>query len=133
MKIEIDISKQAIAYLLCSAFEGGIYYWAKYSSSKSIVPPKIDYESFADDYILRKDVYPYIHYPLSDGGKLCVIEYYDDFETDHMFGLEEIQNGLKVFAEKAPRHFGDFISENFDATTGDVFLQCCLFGEIKYG
>jgi hypothetical protein len=30
-------------------------------------------------------------------------------------------------------HFGDMIGETGDATTGDVFLQCCLLGEVVYG
>jgi len=36
-------------------------------------------------------------------------------------------------AEKYPRHFHNFLEENDDAETGDVFIQCCLFGEIVYG
>jgi hypothetical protein len=41
--------------------------------------------------------------------------------------------GLQVMAEKYPVHFNNFDSDNFDAETGDVFLQCSLFGEIVYG
>jgi hypothetical protein len=40
---------------------------------------------------------------------------------------------LALMAEKEPRHFGDFMGENDDATTSDVFLQLCLFGEVVYG
>jgi hypothetical protein len=29
-------------------------------------------------------------------------------------------------------HFGDMMNHN-DATTGDVFLQCCLLGKVVYG
>ncbi len=28
---------------------------------------------------------------------------------------------------------GDMLAENDDATTGDVFLQCALFGELVFG
>jgi len=38
-----------------------------------------------------------------------------------------------VMAKKEPRHFADFLKEDYDETTGDVFLQCCLFGEVIYG
>lgn len=34
---------------------------------------------------------------------------------------------------KYPRHWADVLAENDDATTGDVFLQCCLFGECIFG
>jgi hypothetical protein len=46
--------------------------------------------------------------------------------------MAAIKSGLKVMAEKYPHHWQDFVSENDDAITGDVFLQCCLFGEIVY-
>jgi hypothetical protein len=36
-------------------------------------------------------------------------------------------------AREYGRHFSDMIAENDDATTADVFLQCCLFGELVYG
>jgi hypothetical protein len=36
-------------------------------------------------------------------------------------------------ADKYPRHIADILSENDDATTGDVFLQLCLFGDVVYG
>jgi hypothetical protein len=44
-----------------------------------------------------------------------------------------ILEGLRIMAEKEPRHFADFMTENDDADTGDVFLQCCLYGEVIYG
>ena len=46
---------------------------------------------------------------------------------------EKLIAGLQVMASKYPRHFANFMSENDDAETGDVYLQCCLFGEIVYG
>jgi len=47
--------------------------------------------------------------------------------------LDAIKKGLQIIAEKYPRHMGDFLNENDDADTGDVFLQCCLFGDAIYG
>lgn len=46
---------------------------------------------------------------------------------------ERLRRGLEVMAKIAPHHFGDFLAGHEDATTGDVFLQCCTFGEVKYG
>ena len=41
---------------------------------------------------------------------------------------------MKVMHEKYTRHYADMVSEcNADATTGDVLVQCALFGEIVYG
>jgi hypothetical protein len=44
---------------------------------------------------------------------------------------EMIDEATAIFL--APRHFADVLNENDDAGTGDVFLQCCLFGEIIFG
>lgn len=48
-------------------------------------------------------------------------------------GKDELVKGLSVMATKAPKHFADLISENDDAITHDVFIQCVLFGEIVFG
>ena len=39
---------------------------------------------------------------------------------------------LLLFVE-TPRHLADFMSESDDASTGDVFLQLCIFGSVVYG
>jgi len=35
--------------------------------------------------------------------------------------------------EKYDWHLKNFIEENDDAETADVFLQCCVLGDIVYG
>jgi len=44
-----------------------------------------------------------------------------------------LEPGLQIMAEKYPRHFANFAQEAEDAETGDVFIQCCVLGEIVYG
>jgi len=51
----------------------------------------------------------------------------------HILNLKKIKKGLTIMAKKYPKHFADFLKEDYDNGTGDVFLQCCLFGEIIYG
>ena len=51
----------------------------------------------------------------------------------HILNMKKIKRGLTAMAKKEPSHFADFLKENYDETTGDVFLQCCLFGEVIYG
>ena len=43
----------------------------------------------------------------------------------------KIAVGLALLADTA--HWVDFMDENEDGTTGDVFLQMCLFGEVVFG
>lgn len=47
--------------------------------------------------------------------------------------MAALENGMAVFLKDASRHFGDWMKEGDDAITGDVFLQCCIFGDIIYG
>ena len=44
-----------------------------------------------------------------------------------------IEKGFQVMLEKAPRHLGNLLADHADAETGDVFLQCCLFGQVVFG
>lgn len=47
--------------------------------------------------------------------------------------LDGITRGLAVMLAKEPRHFADVLAENDDAITADVFVQCCVFGEVVHG
>lgn len=63
----------------------------------------------------------------------CGANVYDiEGEKEYLLNGEQIHNGLIVMAEEHTNHFWDILTGNFDQTTGDVFLQCCLFDEVKY-
>lgn len=62
------------------------------------------------------------------GGKFIVRDVEDD-DVIHIIDLSAIKNGLAVMAEIFPHDFADILIENDDATTGDLFLQCCCFPE----
>ena len=56
-----------------------------------------------------------------------------DENTLYRVDREVAEKGLKIMAEKYPHHFRNFIDEQDDAITADVFLQCCVFEELIYG
>lgn len=132
IKNEKDISKQDISNLLCSAMEGGSNYW--YMIEEYLEPPEIDFDSFKDDYVMAgPKVYKHLHYPLSEGGGILFeIEEGVTYRTKKL-DLTSIKDGLEIMWQKYPKHFTDFLTDSGDAITGDVFLQCCLFGELVYG
>ncbi len=71
-----------------------------------------------------------------DGGKALVT--YDSGNTGGErsqidFGREQIELGLHRMAAGSPRHFNDFVEENDDAITSDIFMQYAILGEIVYG
>lgn len=110
------VDEQRIRDLLCNAIEGGSNYWcASMDRMGGITKAQAEY---------RQDV------PFVEGGWLEVV---DEEGKAHRLDRAAIDKGMTIFAEKYPRHFADMMNENDDATTGDVFLQCCIFGEAVYG
>lgn len=139
MKLTIDVPDNRIADMLCGAFEGGSNYWCRI---QKYVAPALDklfpWDTMSDRSIGDGDnpaVYKHVQYPMSPGGKVIVRDMEADEEggKEYTLALDLIRPGLKAMATKEPRHFGDMMSGNDDATTADVFLQCCLFGEVVYG
>lgn len=126
--IETEVTYQRLADLLCSAFACGSNYW--YTITKYNEPKELTFRSSPDN------VFEYLDYPLNEGGSV-VIETRErdeiDSATSWTLDLNRVEKGLKILAKDYPQHFADFISDKDDSTTGDVFLQCCLFGEVVFG
>lgn len=139
MKISVYVSINQIGYLLSSAFEGGVGYWCTLDQKGSVRPPEVDFKSFKPDSIFADSSNEcfYVHWPLSKGGRVrCLYSNTNDDtlrNEESWLDLKSIEKGLTIMARDYPRHWGDFLSQSFDANTGDVFLQCCLFGELVYG
>ena len=126
----ISITDQRISDLLCSAFEGGSNYWYRIKSfNKPEGAPELQPREGNDQ------VYRHLDYPLTEGYSLT-IEDKEDPPTElknAILNRESLAKGLQVMSDKYPKHFADFVAENDDADTGDVFLQCCCFGEVIFG
>ena len=110
LSVRTHISYEDIKNLLDSASRGADY-WAR---------TELAYESETEKALTVKGV--------------GIIDFEDeDYGTTYVLNLKKIKRGLTSMAKKDPKHFADFISEDYDMITGDVFLQHCLFGEIIYG
>ena len=131
--VTYDITKRRIADLLCCAIEGGSNYW--YIIDEFHKPEKVLKLDESGEEEEEEEIYRYMHYPLSPGGSIVIAdkEEPEDEREGFTLSLITIASGLRIMAREYPRHFADFIAENDDAITGDVFLQCCLFGELVYG
>jgi len=135
---EIDYAR--VADLLCCAFEGGSNYW--YEITERHAPAHFDFYSNADlgrEAGAPPKVYPHLDYPLNPGGHLLIKAVEDGGYTEVNGAVEwaldlgTVKAGLLKLAEEYPSSFSDFVNENEDAETGDVFLQLCLFGEVIFG
>lgn len=118
--VTTKLTRQQTEDLLVSAFEGGSAYWAQIEGR---VSPKED---------KNKDCYQTVF----EGKGLWLSDARDAGEKDKRTAILDgtsIQKGLEIMADKYFLHFANVLNGNDDAETGDVFLQCCLFGEVIYG
>ena len=119
------VSTQLIADQVVTAFEGGITYWV---DKADLITP--------DRATLKEK--PWYSDPKLYEGQFRILIVQED---EHIKGAgrdlfltpENVQTGLDVMAAKYGNHFRDMMQENGDASTADVFLQCCLFSELVYG
>lgn len=112
--VRAQVSAYTVACVLCNALEGGTGYWAQIDNEKGP-----DYHADKCDEIA------------AGRGHLMI----EDTETGKRYKLDRaaLARGVAAMAKDQAKHYADMTSENDDATTGDVLLQCCLLGEVIYG
>lgn len=145
MKIEVDIPEQRIADLMITAIEGnhmtrawchGVYLRALYVDDNELLTGEnldakvATLKPAGEPWYAAPDVYkksPYIEV-------LEIIDESVEPEGDniatHTLNFEQ---GFRLMAEKVPHALSDFMQENEDAITADVFLQLASLGEVRYG
>jgi len=110
------MNKQLTEDLICDALEGGSNYWYM------IV-----------DHNKNVTGCTYLHeIPLRLNGYIA-INHKEENGIPKILCVASLKQGWRILEEKYPIHFNDAINDQHDATTADVFLQCCLFGEVIYG
>ncbi len=144
MKVTVEMSDDKIKGLLCSAFEGGSNYW--YLIEEEVLAPGFTSADFRDGGKMQTSEdywHPCQLIPLAPGCFLIIrapeeslgarLDTTLDAMLPAVLDRKAIERGLQVMARDCPQHFADTMNESGDATTGDVFLQCCLYGEIIFG
>jgi hypothetical protein len=115
-KLDLD---QTMSDLLCSAFEGGSNYW--YMIEKFEYPEGKTRSDFQ---------FPHLEVPFK-GGALKITA--DGEKKVYTLDRRALDKGWKLMISDQPRHYADAVTGGGDATTGDVFLQLCLFGKVIFG
>ena|SRR5258708_7326988 len=124
---------QTMSNLLCTAFEGGSNYW--YCIKELRKPEALTFLSDARRAKVMErepEVFRHLDYPLNEGGALVIEDREEDGRVVELT-LDSCLRGWQIMHDSYPQNWADAMSENDDAETGDVFLQCCLFGEVIYG
>ena len=136
IKIEQEITVERIKDLLCTAFEGGTGYWALVLDG-------------AEQEDMDKVGAEYYHEIPALGGELNIydrdVSHYG-IEPPELLGVinkERIEIALNLMAEGKnedgtdaeylKRHMDDFLNDNEDSDTGDVFVQMAVMGKLVYG
>lgn len=141
--VKTRVTNQEISYLLTTAFEGGmVSYWCIILDHIEPEDPTVWMDRDENGQLKYPDAKPHRYYdwPLSKGGAIVIAEVEEYYAAENKkkvkkfrIDRDKIQAGLNVMMEKYPTHFANFLNDNTDAITGDVFLQCCAFGEVIYG
>lgn len=133
MLIAIDVPHNKIQSAFISCFEGGFSPWLATSGPLgpallfSTTPRQRDVvwwgstNMFAGDYVFD------VHFDLegdADEGA---------FRGGRAIWASDVKEGLEIMAAKYPKHFAAMIAGQGDAITGDVFVQCVIFGKVIYG
>ena len=117
VSVDLHIPARRIKDLLAAGMEGGINYWAVITG----------YEGDTKGVEFK-----HIEMPFKEGGAVLLEEDHEENSGTLRLDLESIRRGLHLLALEYPTHMTDFLNENEDACTGDVFIQCCLLGEVRY-
>lgn len=137
--IKARINLKRLRDLLVGAFEGGSNYW--YMITGEVLRPDLTFDDFREGGKLQPKG-DYHHYstliPYTPGCALLIGLVDESDQEDHknisaVLNRASMRMGAEIMAQKYPRHWANFIAENDDAETADVYLQCCLFGELVYG
>ncbi len=112
--VRVEMNDQRLHDTLVSALEGGVNYWA----TVDVGPHEPNWANYFT-------------------AKLTVTEASDERNgaingKTYQLSIDKLRSGLTTMANKYPHHFRDVMMENDDATTGDVLVQCALFGTIVY-
>jgi hypothetical protein len=134
--VAVQVSSESVHALITGAIEYGSGYWVRFIHE---IAPSPEHVHRCEDGLRLPS-------PMCEGGAYIFRDreasyaiggdQFGDTDENHTplrLDLESIRRGLKAMADKHPRHFGDVVSGRDDSITADVFLQCCLLGDIFYG
>jgi len=147
ISIPTEVSEGRVRDLLCGAFEGGSGYWISSVTkhyAEGVVAEDFKVESDiggpytpAGRFTLEGDYWPSVMLIPFVQGCYLTLTVEDEVDSDppktYKLDRDTMKRGLEIMAANEPKHFADFLDENDDAHTADVFLQTCLFGEAIYG
>ena len=120
----------SIADLLCCSLEGGSSYWASFNLFPAYRNSITESDRSNKDYHYCGEFSSY--YALMHPN-YCITVIDVEEAKSYQVDFADIVMGLETMKQDYSNHYYDFVNENADATTGDVFLQCVVFSKVIYG
>tara|TARA_R100000808_G_scaffold23239_1_gene51355 strand:+ start:53 stop:442 length:390 start_codon:yes stop_codon:yes gene_type:complete len=123
INVRHEISDDLIESLLCSAFEGGITYWANNVSCEDKEDMK-KIGGWKHEYLTKtkkKDAVMYIHD--IDGGR---VEITKKSIIDALQKMDYKENGCTKALQR-------ILNEQYDSDDADLLVQMACFGKVIYG
>ena len=116
----ITLTNEQIEWLIEEACEHNID--SRITSIKKSEPRFWEYTTLQNNEPCTYD------YPLNPLGALVITTAFH--EEPKRLDAVIIEQGLTVMAEQYPQEFLHILSDDATAVTADMFLQCCLFGQV---
>ena len=134
LAVPVDVPLERVQCMLCVALETPHGDWIEFVEIAELADGLTlgDFRRGGSEAIKVDGYFPSTQLiPFVDGCSLSFeVEGEDERRT---LDRAAMVKGLGVMAAKYPVHFHDMMQENDDAITADVFLQCCLLGDVIFG
>ena len=112
----VRVSGRRIADMVVGAIEGGSNHWLRRFRLESASIPPVARPWYDDEHLWD--------------GTFSIKAVWDNGTKN--ITQDDVKAGLDVMSAVYPKHFAELASENDDADTADVFMQCVLFRETVY-
>lgn len=133
IKIEVDVTVEKVRNLLVGFFENGMSPWLYQVKDRKFASGLTNADFQQGGKMQPEGDYysPITLIPTTEGCSITLLVENPNDEKPIKFelNLDSLRKGMVIFAEKYPKHFRDFVEENDDGITSDLFAQCVVYGE----
>lgn len=122
----LNVSAQLISDQFVTSLEGGSNYWLYTARLMKADNKPTERPWYSDPKVFEKRFEIELGYDDPKG-------YEGEGKGLKLITQADVRRGLKIMRREYPKRFAAVMDETGDGDTGDVFVQCVLFGKAVYG